>query len=65
MVFVRKNIFFSLVVLWALYGILLKRQPDLTAASQTVVTAALAALVLVLLTIGIQFLKNLSPKINR
>ena len=65
MVFVRKNIFFSSVVLWALYGILIKRQQDLTSASQTVVTAALAALVLVLLTIGIQLLKNISPKINR
>jgi hypothetical protein len=65
MVFVRKNIFFGLVVVWALYGILLKRQPDLTPASQTVVTAALAAMVLLFLTIGIQLLKSISPKINR
>ncbi len=61
MVFVRKNIFFSLVVLWALYGILLKRQPDVSAASQTVVTAAFAALVLVMLTIGIQLFKKFLP----
>jgi hypothetical protein len=30
-----------------------------------VVTAALAAMVLVFLTIGIQLLKSISPKINR
>jgi hypothetical protein len=65
MIFVRKNVFFGLVVVWALCGILLKRQPDLTPASQTVVTAALAAMVLVFLTIGIQLLKSISPKINR
>ena len=61
MVFVRKNIFFGLVVVWALYGILLKRQPDVSAASQTVTTAALAALVLVLLTLGIQLFKKFLP----
>jgi hypothetical protein len=61
MVFVRKNIFFGLVVVWALYGILLKRQPDVSAASQTVATAALAALVLVLITLGIQLFKKFLP----
>lgn len=62
MVFVRKNIFFGFVLVWALYGIMLKRQADLSTESQAVVTAALAALALIVLTICIQFFKRYSAK---
>lgn len=65
--FVRKNVAFSLVVLWALYGIILKRQGAGLASDQQVILAAWSAFTLIALSAGVQFFKNISlskPKLH-
>jgi len=51
MLFSRRDVYYALVVNWALLGILLKRMADDTAADQTVVYVTIAALAV--LTVGI------------
>lgn len=65
--FVRKNVAFSLVVLWALYGIILKRQAVGAVADQQVILAAWSAFTLIAISAGVQFLKNTTlskPKLH-
>lgn len=64
MVFVRKNVFFGLVVLWALYGIISKRQVDLSISSQEVVSAAWGAFFVILISMVIQLFKAYRRKPN-
>jgi hypothetical protein len=49
--FTRKDIFYSLVVDWAVLGILLKRLSDTTVADQSVVIVTIAGLALI--TVGV------------
>ena len=58
MLVTRGDIFFALVVDWALLGILLKRVAVADAAAQPVLVAAIVGLVLVSLAIGIQIIRN-------
>ncbi len=62
MVFVRKNVVFGLVVLWALYGIVAKRQADTSAASQEVISAAWGAFFVILISVFIQVFQNYRSK---
>jgi hypothetical protein len=54
MAFRRQDIYFCLVVDWALFGIVLKRLGDTTVSNQAVVTAAIAGMVLVSAAIIVQ-----------
>ena len=58
MAFRRGDIYFDLVVAWALLGILLKRLSDSTVPDQTVVIATIAALVLVSTAIVVQAVRK-------
>lgn len=58
MLFFRRDIFYALVVDWALYGILMKRSTDHAAGSQTVVWATYAGLAVVTLCIIAQVIRG-------
>lgn len=58
MVFVRRNVAFGLVVLWALYGIVLKRRQVDAQAYEQVILAAWSAFALVGIACLVQFIKN-------
>jgi hypothetical protein len=53
-ILVRRNVPFGLVVLWALYGIVLKRQQVNPIDFQIVIQAAYAAIVFILLALIIR-----------
>jgi hypothetical protein len=57
-IFMRKDIFYGLVVDWALIGILIKRMSDDSAADQWVFAAAIAAVAVVSIGIIIQLLRR-------
>jgi hypothetical protein len=61
MVLVRRNIPFGLVVLWALYGIVLKRQQVNSVEFELVIQAAFAAFVVVFIGIVIRLTKVVKP----
>lgn len=57
-IFVRRNFFFGLVILWALYGIVLKRQQVNAAEYQNVIVAAWAAFILVAVALLIRIIRT-------
>jgi len=57
MIVVRRNIFFGLVILWALYGIALKREQVDEVLFQEVIKAAWAAFIIVIMSIMICLFK--------
>ena len=59
MVFLRKNVSFGLVVIWALYGIVLKRREYPSELYQSLTTAAWLGIVVTGLACLIQFILNL------
>lgn len=61
-IFSRRNVFFGLVVIWALYGIILKREALNPAIYADIIKTAWIGLGIVAASCLIQFLKNISPK---
>lgn len=57
-IFVRRNFFFGLVILWALYGIVLKRQQVDPVEYQNIINAAWAAFILVILALLIRLIRT-------
>jgi hypothetical protein len=57
-IFVRRNIFFGIVVMWALYGIILKRQRIDADAYAQVILAAWSAFAMLGLSALVQLVKN-------
>lgn len=57
-VFVRRNVFFGLVVLWALYGIVLKRRQIDAELYNDVILAAWSAFAIIAFAVVVQLLKN-------
>lgn len=68
MIVVRRNIFFGLVILWALYGIVLKREQVDEIVFQEVIMAAWAAFITIVIAIIIRLFRSkkfeTQPKIN-
>lgn len=58
MILVRRNFFFGLVVLWALYGIVLKRQQLNEVRYEYIINAAWAAFIVVLIAVLINLFKK-------
>jgi hypothetical protein len=58
MLLTRRDIYFALVVDWALLGIMLKRLAVANPAAHSVLVAAIVGLLLVSLAIGIQIIRN-------
>lgn len=56
-IIVRRNFFFGLVILWALYGIALKRQQVDEVLYQEVINAAWAAFIIIVVTLLIRVLR--------
>jgi len=56
-ILVRRNFFFGLVILWALYGIILKRQQVGVGQFQDVITAAWAAFIIVVIALLIRLFR--------
>lgn len=61
MVLIRKNIPFGLVVLWALYGIVLKRQQVSAIEYESVIQASFAAFLVVFIALIIRLSKVVKP----
>lgn len=61
MVLVRKNIPFGLVVLWALYGIVLKRQQVNAVEFESVIQACFAAFIVIFISLIIHLSKVIKP----
>jgi uncharacterized membrane protein (UPF0136 family) len=61
MVLVRKNIPFGLVVLWALYGIVLKRQQVNALEFEAVIQASFVAFIVIFIGLIIQISKTIRP----
>lgn len=60
-ILIKRNTFYGFVVLWALYGIILKRQQVDAVQYENVINAAYAAIFIVILAIGIRLLKTIRP----
>lgn len=63
-VFIRHNVFYGLVIIWALFGIILKRQAEDVYRYDSVIKTAWTGLGIVVLICLIQFLKNIATKKN-
>lgn len=63
-ILVRRNIFYGFVIIWALYGIILKREQLDEIIYENVITAAYAAIFLVILAIVLRFLSMLKPAVK-
>jgi TspO/MBR family len=61
-VFTRRNVFFGLVIIWALYGIILKRESLNSAVYADVIKTARIGLGIVAACCIIQFLQNITAK---
>jgi hypothetical protein len=61
-VFTRRNIFFGLVIIWALYGIVLKRQSINANTYSSVIETAWIGLAIVAISCIIQFILNITAK---
>lgn len=61
-VLVRRNIPFGFVILWALYGIILKRKQADALLYEDVINAAYAAFAIILIALIIRILKKYSPQ---
>ncbi|MGZ8558661.1 MAG: hypothetical protein ACXWWC_10020 [Chitinophagaceae bacterium] len=59
-VFMRRNVFYGIVIIWALYGIILKRQSADVNAHASIIKTAWIGLGIVGLVCLIQFVKNIS-----
>lgn len=57
-IFVRRNFFFGLVILWALYGIVLKRQQVEAVQYQNVINAAWAAFIMMIIALLIRLFRT-------
>ena len=64
-ILVRKNIFYGFVVIWALYGIILKREQVNEIIYADVINAAYAAIFLVLLAIGARLFSVVKPAVKQ
>lgn len=62
MVFVRRNVTFALVVMWALYGIILKRQKIDAQTYEQVIQAAWTAFIVLGISVIVQFINNLRSR---
>lgn len=60
-ILIKRNIFFGFVVLWALYGIILKRRQIDVVQYENIINAAYAAIFIVILAIGIRLFKIAKP----
>lgn len=58
---VRRNFIFGLVVLWALYGIILKRNQLGTVSFESVINAAWAAFAVIVIALAIRLVKQSKP----
>ena len=63
-VFIRRNVFYGFVIIWALYGIILKRQSEDVYVYASVIKTAWIGLGIVGLICLIQFVKNIGTKKN-
>jgi hypothetical protein len=61
-VFTRRNVFFGLVIIWALYGIVLKRQSINANTYSSVIETAWIGLAIVAVSCIIQFILNITAK---
>ena len=61
-VFTRRNVFFGLVIIWALYGIILKRESLNAAVYADIIKTAWIGLGIVAACCTIQFLQNITAK---
>lgn len=61
-VFTRRNVFFGLVIIWALYGIILKRESLNAAVYADVIKTARMGLGIIAACCTIQFLQNITAK---
>lgn len=62
MVFIRKNVSFGLVVIWALYGIILKRSDSSSELYQLLIMSAWAGIIVIGVACIIQFVLNLKHR---
>lgn len=60
-VVVRRNIYFGLVVLWALYGIIIKRNEVDPVQYEAVIMAAWAAIVMIVIALAIRLFRKYQP----
>ena len=58
-IFVRRNLFFALVVLWALFGIMQKNKDAGPVLYQNIIQAAITGMVIIVLAIIIQSINNI------
>ncbi len=63
-ILVRRNIFYGFVIVWALYGVILKREQVNEIIYEDVITAAYAAIFFVVLAIGVRLLSILNPAVK-
>ena len=63
-VFIRRNVFYGLVIIWALYGIILKRQLNDVNMFASIIKTAWTGLGIVALICLVQFVKNIGTKKN-
>jgi hypothetical protein len=63
-VFTRRNVFFGLVIIWALYGIILKRNTEGNAEGQLIIYTAWAGIILVGVGCIFQLIRNPGQKSN-
>lgn len=61
-IFSRRNVFFGLVIVWALYGIILKRESLNAAANADIIKTAWVGMGIVAACCTIQFLQNITGK---
>lgn len=62
MIFTRKNVSFGLVVIWALYGIIMKRQSAGPEVYQVIIMIAWAGMIIIAIACLIQFILNMRYK---
>ncbi len=62
MVYIRRNVSFAMVILWALYGIILKRQQIDATLYADVISAAWTAFILIAVSAILQFVKNIRSR---
>ena len=61
-IFTRRNVFFGLVIIWGLYGIILKRKPDNPNLYADLILTAWTGIAIIALSCIIQFIRNIRAK---
>lgn len=64
-IFTRRNVFFGLVFVWALYGLVIKRQQENNGTNQAIIRAAWIGIALLIIIIIIQWVRNITYKRTR